>query len=570
MGNLRIRSHTLKSPKHQTGVALLLFILVLVLGASTLLVSKLNKASAQYYRDDLTMTALMKAKEALIGYAVSYPDIVNPAFGPGYFSCPDTNGNGSPNPPCGTIAPPADFPVGRLPWEFIGLEDIRDSAGEQLWYAVSDNYRNNPKSNLPMNSELPGQLSLDGANDIVAVIIAPGSSFNGQNRPSNNVNDYLEGDNNNGDANFITNAAGNFNDQVIAITRQELMEVVEKRVLGEVDQTLTTYQVNHISYPWLSTFFDPRSLNTTPPLPFVENVGTTEGHLGVHITNRWFPTTFLVNWNVDVTAPVSTSPDPNPNLVVTDDILNGIGVGPITVDQDTAAYAPSVTGGSECQWTNQTDVRCRGLAVIPLGGGTQRIYDFDISYQNGAVLAFNDPTAITTRTRDIDNPSPFVPGTDIKITVSDNSLGFIETGNNTISGGDTGILFSVSGINYYLDADTPQDLPAWLVENNWHHLIYVAESAGTAPGGAGPCTTPANCLAVNGVSPGNNIDAVVITAGVELSGAPLNQDRTSGLLSSYFDDENLSPLDDTFVRNTSWPEPNLIPAFNDQVRIVAP
>ena len=54
-------------------------------------------------------------------------------------------------------------------------------------------------------------------------MLAPGLSFNGQNRPSNNVADYLEHANADGDNNFVTRADSDFNDHVLVITRQEQM-----------------------------------------------------------------------------------------------------------------------------------------------------------------------------------------------------------------------------------------------------------------------------------------------------------------------------------------------------------
>ncbi|MGH8119764.1 MAG: hypothetical protein ACRESK_04025, partial [Gammaproteobacteria bacterium] len=42
-----------------------------------------------------TESALNQAREALIGYAVSYPDKINPDYGPGYLPCPDRNNDGA-------------------------------------------------------------------------------------------------------------------------------------------------------------------------------------------------------------------------------------------------------------------------------------------------------------------------------------------------------------------------------------------------------------------------------------------------------------------------------------------
>src|SRR3990172_7282410 len=86
------------SQKNQTGAALLAFMLVVIVAASFTLVSKLNQAASSSYREQGTAIALSRAREALIGYAVHYPD--NPSTtdvnaGPGHLPCPDLNNSGS-------------------------------------------------------------------------------------------------------------------------------------------------------------------------------------------------------------------------------------------------------------------------------------------------------------------------------------------------------------------------------------------------------------------------------------------------------------------------------------------
>jgi hypothetical protein len=80
--------------------------------------------------------------------------------------------------------------VGRLPWKTLGLPDLRDAAGERLWYAISDSLRDQGV----VNSNSAGQLAVyDGvsgaalASSVVAVIIAPGTELAGQNRSVSGV-----------------------------------------------------------------------------------------------------------------------------------------------------------------------------------------------------------------------------------------------------------------------------------------------------------------------------------------------------------------------------------------------
>lgn len=263
--------------KSQQGAAMLIFMLILISASSYALVNKLNSASKLYTRQQQSSDVLAEAKQALISYAVTYPDRVNADFGPGYLPCPDRNNDGSTD--AGACASTSNTTIGRLPWVTLRLNDLRDSSGQRLWYVLSDNYRNNPKLE-PLNSETAGQLDFDidadgdidnnDVDDIVAIIIAPGEPIVtgagvDQNRdPSetnivNEIGQYLEGDNADFDTGFVDSSANNVNDRLVYITRSELMQHVEKRVLGEVNDILSNYFSTHGAYPWLSPFADPKT-----------------------------------------------------------------------------------------------------------------------------------------------------------------------------------------------------------------------------------------------------------------------------------------------------------------------
>jgi len=254
------------NPSQQQGAVLLLFALLLIIGSTYSLVKKLNSDTNFFTRQSKqTQESLRLAKQALIGYALTYPEEVNPDDGPGYLPCPDRNNDGDAETSCST-----NTLIGRFPFTRVEVQELRDASGARLWYALSDNYKNNQKLE-PLNSETDGQLSVDGLSDVVAVIIAPGAPINTQNRDpsetdiSTEITNYLEGDNNDLDLSFTSLDPDpvnftDFNDQLITITRQELMEVVEKRVLGEVRSALANYKATHGAYPWLSPFVDPKAV----------------------------------------------------------------------------------------------------------------------------------------------------------------------------------------------------------------------------------------------------------------------------------------------------------------------
>lgn len=259
--NYRLMSVHRVPLKKQTGAALLALVLLIVIGSTFFLVSKLNTNIALTQRSEETGAALSAAKEALIGYAITYPDKVNPDEGPGYLPCPDIDNDGDAEGICSLGG--VNDTIGRLPYETLELEDLRDGSGQRFWYALSENFRNNPKI-VPLNSESPAsaQLSVNGRTDIVAIIFAPGEPFDNQNRTAgpNNVANYLEDDNSDFDTSFITSVNNpNINDRLIVITRQELMQAVEKRVLGEVRKMMIDYFSDHGAYPWLAPFADPKA-----------------------------------------------------------------------------------------------------------------------------------------------------------------------------------------------------------------------------------------------------------------------------------------------------------------------
>ena len=270
----------------QHGVALLVLLVILVIGAAILLVSSLSSSALQRKRDKITGAALMQAKEALIGYAASLALTPSGASRPGDLPCPDVNNDGIPDTPCNGNA------LGRLPWKTLGLADLRDGSGERLWYAVSSNFKNNPRTPL-LNSDTSGTISVSssdgnlqydggaGGTGVAAVIIAPGAVLTrtdkttAQDRSSAGINtasNYLDiatvNGNTEDNANFTDGSSANgfiqgsikdsngnviLNDQLLAITQDNIMQVAQKRVAAEVKQCLNQYASdpqNVGRYPW--------------------------------------------------------------------------------------------------------------------------------------------------------------------------------------------------------------------------------------------------------------------------------------------------------------------------------
>jgi hypothetical protein len=266
--------HAISNRSKQNGQALLAMVIIFIAASAYVLVTKLNANARQYSNQSSNQAVLNEARAALIGYALNFPEIDatspgDPINGPGYLPCPDKDNDGDADSPC-ALAGPTNFTIGRFPYKSLEVSELRDSSGARLWYALSENYRNNPQLE-PLNSEIPGQLTVNGNGDIVAVIIAPGAPLGNQNRDptdttiTTEIANYLETENNDLDLDFNSIDpsvidVSDFNDRLITLTRQELMAVIEKRVLGEVKKVLAAYKTTHNAYPWLSPFADPKAV----------------------------------------------------------------------------------------------------------------------------------------------------------------------------------------------------------------------------------------------------------------------------------------------------------------------
>lgn len=247
----------------QRGLALLLLLWLVALGAAVLLWQQIPSWSPLQQRQQTGDAALALAKQALIAYAVTYGDFHSDRL-PGYLPCPDLGPRGinvhegSPDPPCGGKDVSA---LGRLPWHELGLEALRDGAGECLWYAVSGSFKNSPAADM-LNWDSLGQLAImapDGASFAVgaqpeeraaAVIFAPGPALAGQDRStaatapwcggnyvaSNYLDAYRQRSNAAlaaapGAPSLLTSAGpGNgVNDGLLAITPREIFAAVRQR-----------------------------------------------------------------------------------------------------------------------------------------------------------------------------------------------------------------------------------------------------------------------------------------------------------------------------------------------------
>lgn len=275
------------------GAALLIMMLMLFMVSMAVILKGFGNRSSREQDQVATISALMKAKESVIAYAVMHADYFPAGAGVGHLMCPDTDSpafaaNGAPlapfglpNSPCGPDA------IGRLP-HFVALpsgdplpiSDFGAGRDQQLWYAVADVFLANPNGGISnvVNSSTAGGLTLDGQSDVVAVLLAPGQALDGQTRPATTPAAYLEAENVIGPA-FVSGwpaAPDTFNDRILAIRRTELLLPMTAKVAEEMKKHLDAYHLGGGVYPADQAAFT-AAFATAPPWLSSNNwlLGTT-------------------------------------------------------------------------------------------------------------------------------------------------------------------------------------------------------------------------------------------------------------------------------------------------------
>jgi len=260
-----------KTLKKQSGYALLVFVSLMLAAASAVAVKAINNnGNNQIARDKLTAAALAQAKEALIGYALTYSDthLHVPSYMNGYLPNPDL-GPGV-NYPEGSTAGSSSkdiSKIGKLPWRELGLKPLSHGNIECIWYVISGRFKNQSKTDN-MNWDTLGQIDVLDANgntiasNLAALIIAPGKPLDGQSRylidvdhtrcggnydAHNYLDAYNAADAISGEVNYFTGSTNNssapntnnkrfilasnnhFNDQFLFVTAADIFKPIIRR-----------------------------------------------------------------------------------------------------------------------------------------------------------------------------------------------------------------------------------------------------------------------------------------------------------------------------------------------------
>ena len=305
---------TLQRASAHRGYTLLpLLAFLVVAGASLVYVWAAPRDDAAA-RDERTAAALAVARDTLIGRAAA--DDTRP----GSLPCPDIDNDGVADGAFGNCT----RYLGRLPWRTLGLPDVRDGSGERLWYALTMAYRDNPGGG-PLNSDTPGTYTVrDAANTVLtadapALVIAPGTAIGSQSREAGNQSlaaMYLDGENANGDASYLSAPSSEgFNDRLAIISREDLFRPVVARVAREAQAALERYRAVHHYYPAAnpyaaggpSYYCNPATLSGRIPVTISGGLPAT-GCTSQAAWNAEFPDWFFDNnWHLVTHYAVSSS-----------------------------------------------------------------------------------------------------------------------------------------------------------------------------------------------------------------------------------------------------------------------
>jgi hypothetical protein len=545
--------------KRQRGAALLALLAVIMLGASWLLVSKLNAESgmAQAAYRARNAAVLNRAKQALIGYVAAQASKAGENR-PGAFPCPEAAADFDDAANEGTISYPCTLPkVGRFPWKSLGLEKLVDASGEPLWYVVSAGWAG---ANTVINSNSVGQLTVDGvANDSVALIIAPGPAFTVaastgcaaqvQSRPTSGTPDwrnYLECENATyptPDATFVTSGpSASFNDQVIRITVVDIMPALEAAIANRIEREIL---------PALKTVYTPATWGfsgSNPVLPFaaIFSPGPGTGTSSYQGASASYAGLLPFNQTQGCTESAS---DLRCTTVTTGTSAT-TGLPAFLVFSKPASYVDTRVAGSGSVRTSSASATCVWASTVYTCTGEYNAPSISVSVSikvaNIAMglRAFDSTKVTCTAVDDVGNGIPVQ-------TVTCSSSVALQSDGSAILTVVTNALPDISGsgwgtyANYKINVDraafgdhallsTTDGTTGWFARNEWFRLLYYKVAASNTSlrlPSERSCAAAGDCPTVTSNAGTSSASALLVLGGRAVNG----RTRPSSTLTDYFE-----------------------------------
>lgn len=515
------------SGSRQRGSALVVILGVLGLFAAYVAIGKLDPATIHVTRDRQTNRVLAIAKDALVNYAAS--DVNRP----GELPCPDVNNDGKLVIGEDLIGSACASLIGRVPWATLGLPDLRDDAGERLWYALSNDFHaggstalNNDTAFRPGNTSLSIAGNQPSAN-VVAIVFSAGSALTRSDNvvqtrgctggtcdangkcitspatladacnPRNYLDWSLTVDNADGDSSYVAAAvSANFNDRLLPVLSDDIMSIVQRRAGRELSQKLRSH-------------FD-----------------AWQNATAVSAASRkgFYP----------FAAPLTTVADPSLSQAGTDGTTDGL----LPLSNANVVWDSASIGLGTCTGVNTTQISCTALVVLGIGGNVTG----SVRGIGTAIIDPPDGTEMTTGGLVLLGTPSASPWT-----ISGRKLDF----SAGISFLGTGIVtVSVRAPN--VTSAWVNDASYWVTANKWKQNTYYVVSSPYAIDGSGTCGT---CAQIEGAGK----RAVLLMTGRALQGQrarpPAN---TSGFaIADFLEGSNQSPAALVLARGIPTP------TFND-------
>jgi len=564
--------------RRERGFAMIVIISLIALISSYLIANALSRTSAELLneRERRSMDALRQAKAALIAYAASEQwqlykiQVTNQ---PGGLPCPDLDDDGDSQGLCSN----ALSRVGRLPWTTLGVDDLRDSSGERLWYAISSNIRKLSGTTV-INSDTQGLLSVSGtapANNVVAIVFAPGAAIQGQNRDPADVTahnapaSYLEGFTAGAtDYTFTTNAlpSDTFNDRLLVITQADLMSVVEPAVAARIERDIKPYLQTYFNqwgaFPFPAVFASPSpgdnsNAPSSPPQPRTQSAYAGDPTQTPPLTSGLLPITASLTYPWTAGSGTVT--------------LNGGIAGSISGVSCVAVALP----GWRCSFTLNalnSVVTCGVLTPYCMANPSFAVTGGVGANAGISFAKLPDVSAVTVTSA---SGTPRVMST----TAINGTLTSAGVGTVNFQGTWAFSRYSASSFTRQMIVTIPDVVvspltsasdPAagWFIANEWYRQTYYAVSPGYLPGVGGACIPSGSpsCLTVSNLSPvtyptPNDKRAILILTGRALNGTV----RPSSSVNDYLEGQNSTPADFTYEHRQGSPT-----SINDRVVVLAP